>query len=81
MQPLNLLVIHKEGSAVSIPRATLVETAVEGDTVVCKFVDNTERRIGPYESNAHAVQVFSEIVQALASGMLILDIWRTRPLK
>lgn len=81
MMPVNLLVIHKEGAAVSIPRATLIDTAVDGDTVVCRFLDGSERRIGPYESNAHAVQVFTEVVQALASGTLVLDIWRVRPLK
>jgi hypothetical protein len=73
MESSNLLVIHKEGCAISISRSSLIETKVEEKSVVFRLT-GSEQRLGPFESNSCAIQVFTKIVRAIASSASILDL-------
>ena len=74
MKASNLLVITRKGTAISIPRDLLDEISAEGNTVMCVLTDGSQRRIGPYESNDAAMQVFTKITEALAGSQSLLDI-------
>jgi hypothetical protein len=69
------MVIRGQNLSVSIPRATLTQMQVANDhTVVCRCVDGSERRIGPFGSDEEAVQGFRKLLQALSSEMSVLDL-------
>ena len=74
MRASNLLVVTRKGTAVSIPRELLDEISAERDTVMCVLTDGSLRRIGPYQSNDAAMEVFTKITEALSGSQPLLDV-------
>lgn len=70
----NMLVKLSDGHAKSISRVYLDTLRVDGSSVLAENRDQTTTTIGPFQSNAAAVQAWTSIFTGLQNGQLLVDL-------